>query len=351
MRAPVFACIALLCATAHAESGPEPGVLRARDLTPFGLHRLDMRPTDMSERPLGRWTAELQGAYQNTFAMSDDVYDYLQSRNQGRIPLRPEDAHALLAASHDSYYVDVEVGVLDIILQRRVSRRFAAFVEVPYIHYGRSQLDHLIEDFHTAAGLSQMGRDLVARNRFQMVYHIGDTRLQILDREVTGGFGDPIVGVRYMSSLAGQWRFALEAAAKIPVAGERLLLSTGETDVGLQATTRRRFGRTTLQASATVVHYSGGPESPADEFIPTLIVAGSYAATPATSIIVQSHVSRSAIRDTTVAELSDNKYQLSLGLQSSVRRWTWTFAITENLGNYNNTPDIGFQLGLRYNGQ
>lgn len=350
MRALALACSVLLCATAGAEPGPEPGILRARDLSPFGLQRLDMRPTDMSERPLGQWTVELQAAYQNTFAMSDDALDYLQRRDTGRIPLRAEDARALVAAPYDSYYVDVEVGVLDIILQRRFTRQLAAFFEVPYIHYGEGKLDAFIEGFHDAAGMGQMGRDLVARDRFQIVYRFADTSVQMLDREVSGGFGDPIVGLSYRSSLAGPWQFAMDAAAKVPVAGERLLLSTGETDYGLQASTRRRFGRATVQASATLVHYSGGAESPADTLIPTLIVAGSYAATPATSIIVQTYASRSAVRGTTVDELNDNKYQLSLGLQSSLRGWTWTLAITENIANYNNTPDVGFQFGLSYSG-
>lgn len=351
MRVPALACTALLCATAHAESGHEPGILRTRDLTLFGMQRLDMRPTDMGEPPPGRWTIELQAAYQNTFAMSDDALEYLKGRNAGRIPLRPEDAQALLAAPHDSYYVDAEVGVLDIILQRRLSRQFAAIIEVPYIHYGQGQLDTFIEDFHDAAGLSQMGRDLVAHDRFQIVYHLADTRVQMLDRQVTDGFGDPIVSMRYMPALSGRWQFAVEAAAKLPLAGERTLLSTGETDFGLQTSIRRRFGRATLQASATLVYYSGGFESPTDDLIPTLIVAGSYAATPATSIIVQTYASRSAVRGTTVDELSNNKYQISLGLQSSVRNWTWTFAITENVVNYNNTPDVGFQFGLSYGGQ
>lgn len=351
MRAFAFACTLLLCAPAHAEPGREPGILRARDLAPFGLQRLDMRPTDMSERPIGEWTVELQAAYQNTFAMSDDVLGYLQRRDAGRMPLRLEDAQALQAAPHDSYFVDVEVGVVDLILQRRFTRQFSAFFELPYLHYGEGKLDTLIEDFHGAVGLGQMGRDLVARNRFQIVYRFADARLQMLDREVAGGFGDPIVGVRYMPSLAGPWQFAMEAAAKFPVGGERLLLSTGETDIGLQASTRRRFGRTTVQASATVVHYSGGPESPADTLIPTLVLACSYAATPDTDIIVQSYASRSAVRGTTVDELNDNKYQLSVGLQSSWRRWTWTVAITENIANFNNTPDVGFQFGLSYTGQ
>lgn len=351
MRVLALACTLLLCAPAHAEPGREPGILRARDLAPFGLLRLDMRPTDMSDRPIGQWTVEVQAAYQNTFAMSDDVLGYLQRRDAGRMPLRPQDAQALLAPAHDSYYVDVEVGAVDIILQRRFNQQFAAFFELPYLHYGEGKLDTFIEDFHDVVGLGQMGRDLVARNRFQLVYRFGDMQLQMLDREVTGGFGDPVVGLRYMPSLAGPWQFAMEAAAKFPIAGERPLLSTGETDLGLQASTRRRFGRTTVQASATVVHYSGGVESPADELIPTLILACSYAATPDTSIIVQSYASRSAVSETSIDQLKDNKYQLSLGLQSSLRSWTWTLAITENIANFDNTPDVGFQLGLSYTGQ
>ena len=98
------------------------------------------------------------------------------------------------------------------------------------------------------------------------------------------------------------------------------------------------------------MYYRGGAESPSDELIPTLVLACSYAATPATSIIIQSYASRSAVRDTTIDELKNNKYQLSLGLQSSFHSWTGTFAVTENISNFNNTPDVGFQLGLSYTG-
>jgi hypothetical protein len=311
-----------------------------------------MRPTDMSDKNVGEWTVEVQAAYQNTFALSEDVRSYLKQRNVRGIPLRAEDAQALLSRSHDTYFVDVEVGVADLIVQRPLNPQLSAFFELPYIHYGEGKLDSVIENFHDEIGAGAMGRDLVARNRFQIVYRFGNSHLQMLNREVRGGFGDPIAGVRYTPSLPNSpWQFGLEAAAKLPVAGERLLLSTGETDFGVQASTRRSFGRTTLQANASAVYYSGGIESPDDEIIPTLIVACSYAVTPATSIIVQSYGSRSPVRHTTVDGLKDNKYQLSLGLQASADSWTWSFAVTENIVNFNNTPDVGFQLGLSYTGQ
>jgi hypothetical protein len=98
------------------------------------------------------------------------------------------------------------------------------------------------------------------------------------------------------------------------------------------------------------VYYSGGLESPTDQIIPTMIVAYSYSATQRTSVIVQGYASRSAVRDTMLDELKANKYQLSLGLRSRYRNWNWSFAVTENIANFHNTPDIGVQLGLSYAG-
>jgi hypothetical protein len=56
------------------------GLLRARDLTPFGLLRLDMLPAHTADAEVGAWTFEVEYAYQNTFVMSDNARDYLASR-------------------------------------------------------------------------------------------------------------------------------------------------------------------------------------------------------------------------------------------------------------------------------
>jgi hypothetical protein len=49
-----------------------------------------------------------------------------------------------------------------------------------------------------------------------------------------------------------------------------------------------------------------------------------------------------------VEELTENKYQLSLGLQQRIGHVQWSLAVTENISNFSNTPDIGAQLGLAY---
>lgn len=78
------------------------------------------------------------------------------------------------------------------------------------------------------------------------------------------------------------------------------------------------------------------------------MVAYSFSLTPRAAVILQGYASRSAIRDTTLEELKDNKYQASLGMQMRTGSWIWSLAITENIANFANTPDIGAQVGLAY---
>lgn len=330
------------------------GLLRGRDLTPFGLLRLDMLPAHTADAEAGTWTFEIQYAYQNTFVLSDNVRDYLEQRNIGRRPLRPEDAAAILSLPGDAYYVDGEVGFADLIVQRRLNEYWSAYLTVPYITYGEGLLDDTIEWFHDTFGFSQQGRELVARDRFQIIYGIGDTGFAQLDRNTDGGFGDPVIGVRYsLPQPRFGWDVVVEVAAKIAVEGERFLLSTGRHDYGGQITLQRRLGSTgrhSIYLSGSGVYYAGGPEVPGDEseFIPTLIMGYSYGVSPRTSVILQGYASQSVIQNTTLEELKEEKYQLSLGVQTRGDNVLWSLAITENVSNFNNTPDIGAQIGIAY---
>lgn len=330
------------------------GLLRARDLTPFGLLRLDMLPAHTADAEAGTWTFEIQYAYQNTFILSPNVRDYLETRGVGRQSLRPQDAAAILSLPGDAYYIDGEVGLADLIVQRRLNEYWSTYLTIPYIHYGQGAFDSAIESFHDTFGFSQQGRDLVARNRFQLLYKIGDIQFAQLERSTNGGFGDPVLGVRYsLPEPRFGWDVVVEAAAKLAVDGERFLLSTGEHDFGLQATLQRRFGETgrhSIYVAGSAVYYAGGPEVPADEteIIPTLIVGYSLGLTQRTSVILQGYASRSVIQNTEIDELTDEKYQLSLGLQSRRKNVLWSFAVTENISNFANTPDIGVQIGIAY---
>ena len=65
-------------------------------------------------------------------------------------------------------------------------------------------------------------------------------------------------------------------------------------------------------------------------------------------MILQGYASESVVQHTNVEELSATKYQASLGVQSRSKNFLWSLALTENVSNFGNTPDIGAQLGLAY---
>src|SRR6185295_11945253 len=108
MRASFRLLVALVAAGAWAQSAspaedeatPGPythyGLLRARDLTPFGFLRLDMRPAHAVAAPAGSWAVEVELDYQNTWAMSDNVQDYLKSL-PGRRAIGPAEIQAIRA--------------------------------------------------------------------------------------------------------------------------------------------------------------------------------------------------------------------------------------------------------------
>ncbi|MBZ0089230.1 MAG: hypothetical protein K8H90_02515, partial [Thermoanaerobaculia bacterium] len=56
-------------------------------MTPFGLGRLDMLPAHAVTATPHTFAFELNASYQNTWALSDNVRDYLERRGSRRGPL------------------------------------------------------------------------------------------------------------------------------------------------------------------------------------------------------------------------------------------------------------------------
>jgi hypothetical protein len=86
------------------------------------------------------------------------------------------------------------------------------------------------------------------------------------------------------------------------------------------------------------------------QVVPTVIFGYEYKWTDRTNLNAQLYASTSAYRhaDTDLDELLEPKHQISLGFRYRIGASVLTFGLTENITNYNNSPDIGFQLGWTY---
>jgi hypothetical protein len=351
--------LASLARADELETAPEPtvrqqfyGPLRARDLTPFGYLRLDMRPAFTEDVAPGHWALETELGYQNTWALSERVEHYLTAR-PGRRKLTHADVADIRALPGENYLVDLELGELDVTLHRQFTAHWGAFVVLAAAAYGGGSFDGAIEQFHSTFGISQMGRRGLGRDGMNLVMDLDSLQYELVDAHARNGLLDPTLGVRYSGiELPPPWKLVLEGSVKVPVAGERAFLSTGRADVGVQASMMRRGPNHAWYGSLAVVDYAGSDSKlqPDARVVPTFVFGLESHLTATLHSIVQVYASPSMYGsdDTGLAELTSAKYQLSLGLRYHRGSHLVSFAMTENLENMANTPDVGFLIGWSY---
>jgi hypothetical protein len=329
------------------------GLLRARDLTPFGYLRLDMRPGFSSPGAPHTWSFETDVAYQNTWATSPEVEKYLNSLS-GRRELGPAEFAAIRDLPGENYLVDLELGQFDLTANYQLSERWSSYLILSAATFGGGFLDGTIEKFHTAIDAPRFGRPAAARNDYNVLFDLESGQFAQFEAPSNGGLLDPVLGARYShTSRDERWRLSLESALKIPVGARHRALSTGRTDAGAQLSVQRFSGRHAFYLDVAAVYYAGMnrfvPE-PA-RWLPTVVAGYERQLTPRTNVIVQGYLSRSIYEreQTDLNELTGTKYQFSAGVHHRRGAHLMTFALTENIQNINNTPDFGVQMGWSYN--
>jgi hypothetical protein len=351
--------LSLAFATAPAwaeppEGGQFYGMLRARDLSPFGFLRLDMRPAHAVALAEGEWIMESELGYQNTWALSRNVEKYLVGlESQGRREIGPDEIAAIQQLPGENYLLDVELATLDFSMQYKISDHWSTYTIVSAVSYEGGFLDSAIESFHDSLGFSTFGRPAAKRNDTNLIIDLKSASVVMLKAPKTRGFTDPTFGLRYTGfALPAPWQMSLELAVKVPLEGERPLFSTGRIDYGSQVSLRRLGRRNGFYLDLSTVYYAGErqPVPHEAQFVPTVILGWEYQLTAHTNLQLQGYASRSVYREeqTDLDELLSEKFQLSLGVRHRVNDFLISFAATENLQNLNNTPDIGFQIGFTW---
>lgn len=353
-KAAILACASCNACISHAGESQFYGLLRSRDLTAFGFLRLDMRPAYALSIEKGTWAIETELGYQNTWALSEEVERYLKSLEPaGRRDLGPEDLQAIRDLPGENYLLDLESASLDVTFHYKLADDWTAYLILSAVSYQGGFLDSTIEGFHDTFGFSSFGRPAASKNDVNLIYDLKSSQVTSFGAPTDGGFMDPTIGIRYAGfQLPERWALSVEAAAKIPIDGTRQLLSTGKVDYGVQASLQRRGAHHALYLNVAAVSY-GGAEFPVpqdSQILPTLIIGYEYCLTERTHFNVQAYISKSVYSDdqTDLHELTSEKYQYSVGLRHRIDQFLFTFGFTENVQNVNNTPDIGFQLGLAY---
>jgi hypothetical protein len=274
------------------------GMLRSRDLTPFGFLRLDMRPAHAMSIEPHSFAFEAELGYQNTWALSRNVEKYLAGLETTgtRREIGPAEVQAIRDLPGENYLLDLESATLDLTMHYKLSSQWSMYAIATAVSYHGGFMDSGIEKFHETFGFSTFGRPAIARNETNLIYDLKGSQVVLMDAPRTSGFSDPTFGLRYTGiKLPGRWQMSVETAVKVPLEGERLLLSTGRTDYGLQASVRRLGRHNALHMDFAAVYYAGQdiPARQDAQVVPTVVIGWERQMTGRTNINLQGYASKS----------------------------------------------------------
>ncbi|MEM7482752.1 MAG: DUF3187 family protein [Acidobacteriota bacterium] len=351
-------CLLVFAATPAAPAQDEPGSglvsdhlgapMRVRDFTFPNILVLGFAPQPAASIGKGRYAIEMHGSLVNDFQASPAVEEYLESsRNGDRRPLDLTDANVIRnLPDGQAYYIDAEFAYYDFAFHYGLTERLDVSLGWSYYDLGRGELDGTIFDFHDSYGFSNQGREFVADDQFQVVLGFGDDDLVILQAPSSGA-GDPNLSLRYAIPGPGRWDFNVAGTVKFPLASEDTL-SSGSTDYGGLLTADWRGRRNAVMFNLSIV--KAGNIDPL-EFDPPILPAldvswlHGFGQTRRLRSFFQVLMADHAFRDVVDSGLSEPEFQLTVGLKWQTRHLGVVgFGLTENLLNYDNTPDIGLHL-------
>lgn len=351
-----FLCFLIFSITAQAtttnlisESLGAP--FRIRDYSFPDFLMLGFAPSPAAPLGVGHSAYESHYSFINDFQLSPEVAYYLQQAHaNGRRPLDETDIAFITGLPKgQSFYIDGEVTIWEFAAHWGLTERIDVGLSFNYIGYGGGTLDSSIFNFHDTFDIDQHSRDLVANDHFQVVMGITDNDPLVLRGPPTsGGLSDPSIYLRYaIPSDSNNWRYNLTTGIKVPLADEKVFLSTGSWDVGFQLVADRRFSRDALIFSMGLI-FPGDIklrnfDTPHLPFF-NISWLHRFKGPTSTSYFLQMLLAEHPFRETINTELSDLEFQLTTGFKWNTSLGIIGVGLTENLFNFDNTPDIGFHL-------
>ncbi|MHB0970625.1 MAG: DUF3187 family protein [Thermoanaerobaculia bacterium] len=348
VRAVILIAVLLACSPALANDEEFFGPLRIRDLSPLAILRLDMPPAHAVTHYDRGWGVEVHYSRANIFAASDSVVEYLRARPTRGV-ITEQEAEEIFALEGDVFYFDFEAAILAFSTTWAPVKNWQVNAYVPFHYHGGGDMDGTIEQFHETFGLGNGNRDIAPRGEAQILERVGPDRFAVLAIGNNQGLADPTLSIRHSRQL-GRWNAVGEVAVKPPIGKEEEYFSTGGWDYGAQLSFQRKFDRRAFYLSLSNIWVGDTNILPNFRVntAPTVAMALERSLSPRTSVVFQGTWSRSNFTRAFESEAAEDRTQLSAGIRRRRGNLVYMFAVTENVANFNNTPDLALHWGMAY---
>jgi len=242
--------------------------------------------------------------------------------------------------------VDMELARLALHAGRRVGRRLAVDIEVPFIWTGGGFLDDFVSDWHSTFGLPNGNRDRAPSDlhRYRLTID-GDT---VIDNDQGGaGLGDLAATLTFLVTRSdAPIAAAVRIGMKAPTAGDELSLrGSGGWDYALGLIGEGRWSAWSAAVHLAAVYPTGVAEVDVEPFATGLLSLTRQYGDGLD--LVGELAGRTSPFDTGVEIFDDPALELRLGVRKTVsRKAAIEVAFVENLSPHT-TPDFSVHVAWR----
>ncbi len=248
------------------------------------------------------------------------------------------------------YLIDAERFSLTLGAAVGLTERLDVGVSVPVAYRGGGRLDGLVEWFEARVGAQNRDRRRYPRDQFTVLIHGEDGSEYRLSGAAAGwGLEDGTAFLRYQVAEGSERTPAVLAGVsfKLPTGRENALHSSGGVDVEGGVSIGQRLGRFNVYGAANLMrHANSEPFGILLRRTQWSTMAGAeLRVSPRTSWLLQGLVTSASAVD--FGDFAKPTYEVTLGFKRVLSDDLLLEAsVLENLFVFDNSPDVGFHVGL-----
>ncbi len=247
--------------------------------------------------------------------------------------------------------MDMEIAVFDFSLLYGITHDIAIRLDVPLVSMSGGFMDGFLENFHSALGLPNYGREDRPENDY--AYQIRkDDELWIEGSSGNFLLGDLTLTAHWALSRSlfdTDWQSTLLTSIKLPTGDSDKAMGSGNVDFGLFFPLQRQNKLWTFHLMPGFTHHGdpdslGATVSAQDSF--SVFAGAAYAYSERLSWIGQLSYFSTPIERTGIGKIDDGAYSLTLGFRRRINpQWGIELAFTEDIFT-RATPDFMLHLGV-----
>lgn len=353
-----FAALHLLLAVLSAPAGASSlGPVAVRNQLPFNQQILELTPSQAQTVAKGRLDAEFSLSWSNTFIMSQEIGNWIEyHREPGRSKLSPAEIDQIIrwTGDKDLYFFDGEVARWGLRLCYGLSDTLQLTLDTSIHARNGGFADPLIESFHHSLNLGNAEREFFPQNDFLVFLKSDGQQFYRDEKPAAFAPGDTTVELKLRSQSQWRgWAGAVAFSVKAPTGNVDDYGGSGNWDSQIAGYASRPVGHAGTAhlnlSYSRIGKIENLPIPTGDHIWSALAAYEVWSHRQKLNWVFQGAYSTSLFDGASDSDLSDASWLFTAGLRIPFNhRDLLSFALIENIGEFDNSTDIALHLSYRH---